>query len=261
MPQPNSNVASRLALSVVIPAYNEEERIGPTLLSIDRYLKEQPYAYEIIVVDDGSSDSTVRVVQELSTQVRQLKLLQQRGNEGKACAGRAGMLSALGRYRLFMDADGSTDIAHWDALRSELDAGSDVVVGSRHVAGSRIDVHQSQFRELLGGVFRHLVRMTFGLPIHDTQNGFKAFTSEAALRIFTRQKVTGWAFDVDVLSIAQRLGYSMLEVPVTWIDDDRSRMTMRAMPRMLMDLMRIRLNAVPTPTYRAIPQLRPLFAE
>jgi dolichyl-phosphate beta-glucosyltransferase len=235
-----------LVLSVVIPAYNESERLGATLQSAARYLSAQPYESEMIVVDDGSGDDTTQLVRTYMDDIPDLKLLHFSQNQGKGWAVRAGMLNARGAYRLFMDADGSTDIAHWDTLRSMLDAGADVAVGSRHIAGSDIRVHQGAHRELLGAVFRNVVKTGFGLSIIDTQNGFKAFTAQAAERIFRRQKVRGWAFDVEILSIAQKLGYSAVEVPVVWIDDNRSRMTISAMPRMLAELFRIRMG-VPEP--------------
>lgn len=242
---------SFIALSVIIPAYNEAERIGKTLDSVNSYLQNLPYAYEIIVVDDGSKDTTAAVVREHAIHIPNIKLLQFKKNRGKGWAVREGMLYGNGRYRLFMDADGSTDIAHWEHARAALEDGADVVIGSRHVPGAKIEVPQAPHREVLGQVFRMMVRMVFGMPIFDTQNGFKAFGAEAAERIFRRQSVSGWAFDVEILSIARRLDYAVREIPISWIDDRRSRMTMRAMPKMLTDLLRIRMRAVETrPIYQ-----------
>lgn len=244
-------------LSVVLPAYNEAARIGKTLRSVDRYLKKQPYGSEIVVVDDGSRDGTMEVVRTQAWRSENLRILQHERNYGKGWAVRTGMLNARGRYRLFMDADGSTDIKHWGRMVAALDDGADVVVGSRHVAGSRITVHQAAHRVFLGYVFQFLVRRGFGLSVRDTQNGFKAFTASAAERIFRRQRVPGWAFDVEILSIAENLGYTAAEVPVTWIDDDRSRMTVSAMPRMLAELFRIKMGALQLPSaprVREVPQ-------
>ncbi|MFZ2886241.1 MAG: dolichyl-phosphate beta-glucosyltransferase [Minisyncoccia bacterium] len=252
-----SPVSSRVLLSIVIPAYNESERLAPTLRSVHEFMRDKPYAYEIIVVDDGSRDETVPLVRAEGQAMQNVKLLPLRRNMGKGWAVRTGMLMAAGRYRLFMDADGSTDIRHWPRMLRALEGGADVVIGSRHVTGSNIKVHQTPLREALGFAFRKIVRVVSGLRIHDTQNGFKAFTADAAERIFRRQKVMGWAFDVEILSIARRLGYVATEVPITWVDDRRSRMTAAAMPRMLTDLLRIRLNATPQPSYTsfATPQL------
>jgi len=232
-----------IELSVIVPAFNEEERLGRTMLSIISYVRTLPYASEILVVDDGSRDKTADIARRYSSAHPHFKVLRYDNNRGKGFAVRTGMLNALGRYRLFMDADGSTDIRHWSAVRKALNE-SDIVIGSRHVEGSRIDIHQAPYREALGTLFRRVVRVLFGLTINDTQNGFKAFTADAAERIFRRQTVSGWAFDVEVLSMAKRLGYSMMEVPITWIDDDRSRMTLRAMPRMLVDILKIRLSTL-----------------
>jgi glycosyltransferase involved in cell wall biosynthesis len=247
-----------ISLSVIIPAFNEEKRIGKTLRSVGAYLKKQTFPYEIIVVDDGSMDKTAKLVRGFARYIPNIKLLQFPKNRGKGWAVREGMLFAIGRYRLFMDADGSTSIDHWPQAYAALVNGADVVVGSRHIAGASIKVRQAPHREILGKTFRGLVRMIFRMPIVDTQNGFKAFGAEAAERIFRRQQVTGWAFDVEVLSIARRLYYSVIEMPINWIDDDRSRMTFRAMPKMLSDLFRIRIRAVqPRPIYRSgeAPQL------
>jgi dolichyl-phosphate beta-glucosyltransferase len=235
---------SNIVLSVVLPAYNEANRVGKTLRSIDRFLKKQPYNYEIIVVDDGSKDATPDVVRTQAWRSENLRILRHERNYGKGWAVRTGMLNARGRYRLFMDADGSTDIKHWHRVQSALDQGADIVVGSRHVAGSKIDVHQAAYRVFLGHIFRLLVKRGFRLSVLDTQNGFKAFTADAAERVFRRQRVPGWAFDVEILSIAENLGYRAAEVPVTWIDDNRSRMTMAAMPRMLAELFRIKIGAL-----------------
>jgi len=246
------------ALSVVIPAFNEEARIKKTLRSVSEYIEELPYASEVLVIDDGSSDKTSEVVLSERATMPYLKLLRFKRNLGKGWAVREGMLNSIGRYRLFMDADGSTDVAHWRDMKTALDKGADVAVGSRHAPGSLIRVRQAPHREMLGQVFRYLVRGIFQMPINDTQNGFKAFRAEAAARIFGRQKVSGWAFDVEVLSIAKALKYEIVEVPITWVDDDRSRMTFSAMPRMLSDLMRIRMNAIqqrPTYSMHETPQL------
>jgi len=245
-------------LSVIIPAYNEEARIGNTLRSVDKYLKAQSFTYEIIVVDDGSRDETFEVVKGLASEIPNLKFLRFVRNRGKGWAVREGMLYSDGYYRLFMDADGSTSIGHWDRAQQLLESGADVVIGSRHVQGADIAVPQSTHREFLGHIFRVLVRSFFRMPIFDTQNGFKAFTAESAERIFRRQQVTGWAFDVEILSIARRLDYSILEMPIRWVDDDRSRMTFAAMPKMLGDLLRIRMQVVePRPIYQGgeAPQL------
>jgi dolichyl-phosphate beta-glucosyltransferase len=243
-------------LSVVIPAYNESERIGPTLASVAQYLARQPFTSEVVVVDDGSHDAMADVVDAYAERYPDITLVRHLENHGKGWAVRTGMLNAHGEYRLFMDADGSTSIEHWRAVESELQSGSDIVIGSRHVEGSDIVIHQSVHRETLGFAFRHVVQTLFRLGISDTQNGFKAFTRAAAERIFSRQSVKGWAFDVEILSIARALGYRASEIPVRWLDDERSRMKFLAMPRMLLDLIALRASAIPRPVFSAeLPQL------
>ena len=228
-------------LSVIIPAYNESQRIGRTLRAVHAYLKEERYEYEIIVVDDGSSDATASLVHANTRRIKALRLLRLPRNEGKGWAVREGMLAATGRYRLFMDADGATAIEHWPALKERLESGADVAVGSRHVAGATIVVRQAMHREMLGHLFRLVVRALFRLPVIDTQNGFKAFTAAAAEKIFSRQRLKGWAFDVEVLTVARDLHFSIAEVPVAWFNDDRSRLRVTSTPLMLLDILKVRL--------------------
>ncbi len=244
-------------LSVVIPAYNEEARIEKTLNSIGAFLRKQDYRYEIIVVDDVSRDGTQDIVTALKKRVAYLKVLRHEENCGKGWAVRTGMLHSSGQYRLFMDADGSTSIEHWEPLKEELDRGVDVAISSRHASGSSIQVRQAPHREALGYLFRMLIKGLFRLPVSDTQNGFKAFRAEAAERIFRLQRVRGWAFDVELLSIAKSLGYTLSEVPIRWIDDDRSRVTFISMPIMLADIVRIRIHSSKIRKPRTPPLPRP----
>lgn len=229
---------------MIIPAYNEEDRISKTLAEVDRFLNQRPDAYEILVVDDGSRDHTREVVRSIAENISEIRLIEHVRNQGKGWAVRTGMLNARGKYRLFMDADGSTAINHWIGLRDSIEMGADVAVGSRHATGAMIEKRQSLHRVALGFAFRQLVRGLFRLDINDTQNGFKAFTADAAQRIFKRQTVKGWAFDVEVLSIAKRLGFSIVEIPVVWIDDNRSKVRALSMPKMLGDILRIRFAPI-----------------
>jgi glycosyltransferase involved in cell wall biosynthesis len=230
----------RIALSVIIPAYNEEDRLEQTIRSVDRFLNQRPERYEILVVDDGSQDATGKKVETIAESIPELRLIRHEKNQGKGWAVRTGMLNAAGAYRLFMDCDGSTAISHWIALRQALEEGADVAVGSRHAPGSEIAKRQHAVRVMLGLLFRRTVRMLFALGVQDTQNGFKAFTAEAAERVFRRQSVRAWAFDVEILYIAKRLGYELAELPVRWVDDERSKVRALALPRMLVDLLAIR---------------------
>jgi glycosyltransferase involved in cell wall biosynthesis len=235
-----------ITLSVIIPAYNEAERIGSTLAEVGAYLEKQDYPSEVLVVDDGSKDDTRDVVDAHARKRENLRRVSHATNQGKGWAVRTGALHARGRYRLFMDADGSTSISHWDALKDAFARGADVVVGSRHTDGSRIIVSQAPHRELTGWAFRRLVQALFGLQVNDTQNGFKAFTARAAEDIFSRQRVRGWAFDVEILALADALGYGIAEVPIKWVNDDRTRLTFLSMPQMLLDVFKIKWAMAPT---------------
>jgi dolichyl-phosphate beta-glucosyltransferase len=230
------------SLSVIIPAFNEEHRIRRTLLSIRDFLEDLHLEYEIIVVDDGSSDGTKKVVENLTKEISRVRIIHSLLNEGKGSAVKKGMLSAQGRHRLFMDADGSTDIREYKKLAPFLDNGFDVVVGSRHVLGAHIQTQQSAFREILGGVFRGGVHMLIPLTVKDTQNGFKLFSARAADDIFSRTQVTGWMFDVEVLYLAQQRGYRIKEVPIVWVNDAESRMRPSHMFTMLFDATRLLLR-------------------
>ncbi|MES2437346.1 MAG: bifunctional glycosyltransferase family 2/GtrA family protein [Patescibacteria group bacterium] len=229
-------------LSVVIPAYNEAERIEATLLSIDTYLKSQHYTYEIIVVNDGSKDTTAEVVQNLLPSIQNLRLSNNAKNHGKGFVVRQGMLEATGQYRLFMDADNSTTIDHVEQFFPKFEEGYDVVVSSRRIDGSVLVKDQSKLRELLGTIFRTMIHMMVPLGITDSQNGFKMFTAKAAEKIFSKQKIVAWAFDVEILAIAKLFGFKIKEEPITWVNDERTHVTLKGMVRMLKETFQIKLN-------------------
>jgi len=228
----------RPRVSIIIPAHNEAGRIKKTLRRLKEYLSGQTYIHEIIVVDDGSSDGTGAIVREMN--VPSVTVLTLAKNEGKGAAVRAGMLAAHGTYRLFMDADGSTDIGEIEKLLPWTIKGYDVVIGSRRITGAKIQVKQNPLRELLGHTFRTMTRLLVPLEFEDTQNGFKLFSENAALQVFKRLRTEGWSFDVEVLLAAQALGFKIKEVPITWVNDGRSRLTLVHMLRMLIDLLKIR---------------------
>jgi len=231
-----------IALSVVIPARNEAQRIGPTL---DRVIDQlAPLAaadgVEIIVVDGGSSDGTLDAVAQRVGRAPWLRGLSYRPNRGKGHAVRMGMLAAVGRRRLFTDADLSTPIEELSALMAALDAGADVAIGSRQLDPARVQRRQPRHRQLLGRGFNQLVRWA-GLPQYrDTQCGFKLFSATAAEALFGQASVDGFAFDVEILTLA-RDRFRVVEVPVRWSHDDDSRLRLgRAVLRMAYDVARIR---------------------
>ncbi len=229
-------VLDAVDLSVVIPAHNEELRLTATLAAIRADLASRPERCEIIVVDDGSTDGTAKLAGLMGARVIRLPV-----NLGKGAAVRTGVEAARGAYILVSDADLSTPIQEYDALRRALDRGANVAIGSRVVAGARITQRQPLHRRAMGRAFNALVQRLLLPGLLDTQCGFKLFRAETARDAFGRSKVDGFAFDVEILSIVQFSGGIIAEVPVEWHDAPRS--TVRPfsdVPRMLIELVRIR---------------------
>lgn len=228
-------------LSIVIPAYNEAERIPQTLVDMDKRLEHAPYSYEIIVVNDGSKDKTAEVVRNMEKMVRNLKLIDNGENKGKGGVVKQGMLAASGVVRIFTDADNSTSIDQFDQMVPLFKQGYDVVIGSRAVRGAKLDPPEPLVRRIPGKVGNLVFQGVLGLwGIWDTQCGFKAFSAEAAQRVFERSCITGWGFDVEALALARKLGYKMKEVPVHWVNDTRSHVKASAYLKVLMETFKIR---------------------
>lgn len=233
-------------LSIVIPAYNEEARLGRTLGRIRDYFASRGTGaihYEILVVDDGSKDGTVRVAQEWTRELPMLRLLSNGGNRGKGYSVRHGMLEARGRVALFTDADLSSPIEESEKLLAAIREGNEVAIGSRAIDRSLIAVRQSRARELAGIIFNGFVRVFTGLPYQDTQCGFKAFVREPARIVFEQQRIEGFGFDPEILFLAKRHGLRGIEVPVRWAHDPATKVHMiRDSLRMFGDLVYIRWN-------------------
>ncbi len=230
-----------IKLSVVIPAYNEEKRLGATLEQITAFLKKQPFASEIIVADDGSRDGSVALAREKLQGVPHSQVLETPVNQGKGGAVRRGMLAARGAYRLFTDADLSTPIEETERFLKFLAEGYDVVIGSRALSASNVEVRQNALREAMGRVFNFCARLLAFRGIHDSQCGFKAFTAKAAEDLFPRQQLNGFSFDVELVFLAQRRGWRLLETPVTWRNSEQSRVRLLSDPlAMFFDLLKIR---------------------
>lgn len=229
-------------LSVIIPAYNEENRLPKTLKAVDEYLRKQSYEYEVLVVNAGSTDRTKEVVQNATLTVRNLNIMDVE-NRGKGYAVRQGMLQARGQYRMFMDADNATTVDHVEKMWPEFEKGYDVVIGSRDMKGAVIAVPQVWWRRRLGDVFNLIVQLSSGLwGMWDTQCGFKGFTRKAAEEIFVKCTINRWAFDVEVLMLAKKMGFRIKEVPVTWVNDPYSRVTFSGMVKMLLEVLQISIN-------------------
>jgi dolichyl-phosphate beta-glucosyltransferase len=210
-------------LSVIIPAYKEGERIGRNLLEIDHYLKGKNYTYEIIVVDDGSSDKTAEIACNYALQVPHLQVIHNDENHGKGYVVRQGLLAAQGKYRLFLDADGSTSITHLDAFLPQLEEGYDVVIGSRKIEGSFIQVHQPRHREIMGEGGNWLIRIVLGLWSYpDTQCGFKMMNAESAEQVASRMVVDRFGFDFEQIILSVKLGFKVKQMPVRWMNEEGS---------------------------------------
>jgi dolichyl-phosphate beta-glucosyltransferase len=229
------------SLSVVVPAYNEARRLPATLASVRTYLRDVDREHEIVVVDDGSTDTTAEVARAARDDVR---VLRHEPNRGKGCAVRRGMLAATGARRLMTDADLSTPIEELAKLEAEIERGFDVAIGSRAVAGAVIEVHQSAYREAMGRLFNRLVQALLLPGLCDTQCGFKLFTARAAEEAFSSCRLDGFSFDVEALYVARRRGLRVAEVPVVWRNDTASRVSLGGGSAAFVDLVRIRLAAL-----------------
>jgi glycosyltransferase involved in cell wall biosynthesis len=229
-------------LSVIIPAYNEALRIEKTLFSVTEFLKTCDFEYEILVVNDGSTDTTAQVVKELEGKVQNLRFIDNKQNHGKGWVTKQGMLEASGDVRLFMDADNSTTVDNFLKMKPYFEQGFDIVIGSRRVEGSVIAVHQPWFRDFLGGTFRTLVHILVPIGITDSQCGFKAFSASASESIFHKQRIFRWAFDVEVLALARKMNFKIKEVPITWVNDAQSHVKFLGMLRMFLEVVTVRLN-------------------
>ena len=230
-------------LSVVVPAYNEEDRLPRTLAALDAYYRAQPYAWEVTVVSDGSTDRTEEVVREFAETHPGFSILAYAPNRGKGHAVRVGMLQAEGGRVLFCDADLATPQEETEKLMGHLDEGADVAIGSRPLAESRLEVRQPWYREMLGRAFNKAVQLLAVRGIDDTQCGFKLFTRDAARATFRRCRLDGFSFDLEALMVARDLNLRIDEVPVRWRHQEGSKVVLlRDGPRMLRDLVGLRLK-------------------
>ena len=233
-------------LSLVVPAYDEADRLPPSLERIRAYLDGSGEEYEVIVVDDGSSDCTAEVAERSAASWPQLQVLRLTENIGKGGAIRAGMLRARGDQRAFSDADLSTPIDNLPKLRSQLSGRCHVAIASRAAPGARVAVHQQRRRELMGKTYNRILRLVALPGIRDSQCGFKVFTADAAVSCFEPLRTMRFGFDAEVLVRARRMGWTIAEVPVSgWRHVEASRVhPLRDSSRMLLDLMLLRLRGV-----------------
>jgi len=232
------------SISIVIPAYNEEARLPATLRNVIDYLNRTGWTFwEVLVVDDGSDDRTVAYAEEFARTNPGIRVLRNPGNRGKGYSVRTGMLQARGEWGLFTDADLSAPIGELDKLWSAVaGSGASGAIGSRALDRSLIEVHQPFYRETLGKFFNLAMRAIVRLRFADTQCGFKLFESRAAREIFSRQRLNRFGFDVEVLFIARKLGFPILEIPVRWSNVEGSKVGMLNGAQSFLDLFAIRLN-------------------
>ena len=235
----------KIKLSVVIPAYNEEKRIGPTIMDVDKYLSGQKYNYEIIVVIDGAKDKTFQVVKKYESIVHNLRIINNHENHGKGFVVRQGLLEAKGDYRLFMDADNSTTVDHVEKFFPFFKEGYDVVIGSRDVEGSKLEKKQAAWKIFLGDMGNYLIQIIGGLwGIPDTQCGFKILTVKASEDICSRMTIDRWGFDIEMLVLARKLGYKIKEVGVIWKNDEASKVSFLSYFNTLKELLQIKWNMI-----------------
>jgi glycosyltransferase involved in cell wall biosynthesis len=233
------------ACSIVIPAYNESARIDAALREVVDCIRSQGWDAELIVVNDGSTDTTAQQVLDFSVNAPEVRLLENPGNRGKGYSVRNGLLQARGDIVMFTDADLSAPILEADRLFAAIRNGADIAIGSRWLDRSRQVHRQPLYRQLFGRCFNMVTRGIMGLKFHDTQCGFKAFTRQAAQTVFQLATIERWGFDPEILFIANKRHLRVEEVPVTWGHDERSRMSyLRDGFQMLREVAVIRWNAL-----------------
>ncbi len=228
-------------VSIVIPAYNEEKRIIPTLEKICGYFTSGVLKFEVIIVDDGSKDGTVQAVDKFSVNHPYVKVLRHQKNKGKGAAVRTGVLEAKGDLILFSDADMSTPIEEFEKLKKAIDEGYDIAIGSRGLPDSRIVIPQPWYRRYIGKIFPYLVRLMVMKNFRDTQCGFKLFRKDTGKTLFGELKTQGFAFDVEILYRAVKEKHRTIEAPVIWINSSDSKVSLLNAPfRMFLAILKIR---------------------
>lgn len=221
-------------LSIIIPAYNEQDRIVPTLNNTLSFLETKPYASQVIVVSDGSSDNTAQVVQAFTSPANvRLEAMEYHPNRGKGYAVRYGMQRGQGRVIMFMDADYAVPIEYCDQGLALIDSGHDMAIASRAISGATIQAHQNVFRHLSAKIYTLVQNCYLGIGYPDTQCGFKLFTKDAARALFGRQKLDSVIFDPEILWLAKRQGYLVAQFPVAWTHIDNSRIQYDSMGKFL----------------------------
>lgn len=234
-----------MLLSIIIPAYNEEKNLKRSVGNFYNYLKSQNYDYEMIIVNDGSTDSTADIARDLLSSYNNLTIIENRVNSGKGFAVKRGMLEAKGDFRLFIDADGATSIDHVEKIWPLFKEGFDIVIGSRNkkdARESRLGKAQPYWKIFLGKCGNKIIQLSAAPGIHDTQCGFKAFTKKTAEKIFPKLKINRWMFDVEILVWAKKLNYKIAKIPVFWTDYGQSRVGVKGYLTSLREIVKIKIS-------------------
>lgn len=232
-------------VSIIIPAYSEAKRIGKTLARVREYLDQRQYGYEVLVVVDGARDNTAVIVKEIAQTWPQLWVLDNKENHGKGFVVRQGLLAAKGEYRVFTDADNSTDIGHLEKMLAKFEEGFEVVIGSRDAkdaAGATQAIPQAGFKQLLGNMGNLVIQILVLPGIWDTQAGFKGFSASAAQRIFSKATINRWGFDVEALALAKHFGYKIGIIPIYWKNDAESHVKLSGYIGALVETFKVRWN-------------------
>ena len=233
--------SNEMTYSIVIPAYNESERLGATLEKVLAYVRQQGWDAEVIVVNDGSRDNTAEIVRAFAEKNPILRLVENPGNRGKGYSVRNGILSSRGDIVVFSDADLSSPIEEMPKLLQPLAAGADIAIGSRWLRAELQTQRQSLHRQLFGRIFNLLLRIILGLQFKDTQCGFKAFTRRAAQTILPLQRIERWGFDPEILFLARKFGFRVEEIPVRWGHSGGTRINpLMDGARMFQEMLRVR---------------------
>jgi glycosyltransferase involved in cell wall biosynthesis len=231
--------------SIVIPAFNECSRIPATLKAVVDCIRTRGWSAEVVVVNDGSADATAGMVKQFAAGAPEVRLLENPGNRGKGYSVRNGLLHSFGDVVMFTDADLSAPMEEAERLIDAIADGADIAIGSRWLDRKRQTIRQPFYRQFFGRCFNAVTRMVMGLPFADTQCGFKAFRRDAAQTVFQLQTIDRWGFDPEILFIALKRGFKIVEVPVSWAHDERTRMSyLKDGMRMLEDIAQVRWNAL-----------------
>lgn len=237
------NETHQVYLSLIIPAFNEERRIGESLDRILSFLQSAPYSSEVIIVDDGSQDRTADLIRERYVNQHGIRIYRQSRNLGKGGAVKQGMLLGNGEYLFFTDADLSVPIESLTIFLAHLANHCDVAISTRQKPGAVIEVHQPLYREFLGKMYTRLSNWILGLRVSDFTCGFKGFRREVAKELFSRQRLSNWSFDAEILYLASLNGYRVREIPITWRDDRATKVRLwRDVITSFLGLLVIRLN-------------------